>query len=1024
MADVDVVSVRVKPNTKTFRSELRAELSKIDHDFNVKVGVNVSQTDLRRVRTEIESVAVKAPTAKIKVQANADQFRAQLEELAANTRVKNLKIDADVAEAQAKIAALKKDRFVLIDADARIEKAEADLAALTAKKRRVNVDAKANFEAINAKLAELTRPRDVEIDVHVDRADQVRSALRKIEGSFNNLVGSARDLTGLTQSVFRNIARLGVGLTAITLGAGAFAQLTLSLVNFTAGLVAASQAAVALPGAFAAFGLTIATIKLGADGIKKAFEGLKPTLTTLKAQVSSVFAQGLTPAVNALKGLIPQLTNGFKGLAASISFAGVSFTDAFKNQGGVRSTNQLLASTANIVRDMAAAFGPFAVALINVAKIGASAIAPLTDGLKGAAQQFLAFTRSAEGTARIQASIKTGIDALKQLGSIAKDVGGILSGVFRAMKADSGDAFGGIKNLTSGMREFVNSAQGQDILTSFFASLRTIVAAVTPLIKTLADVIGRTLTPVIADIATAVGPALNRVFQGIGDALRLATPGIIALATGFADFIDGVRPALPLIGDVASQLGSTLGEALRNLAPPFLQLIQDLAPQLPSVAEAVGKLAVAGIKLLDAFTPLLGPLAQVASVLADQLVPVFEALKPVIGPIADALGKALLGAMQALAPVLPPLVQAFGQIVLALANGLIPILPGLVSLIGPVAQAFILLTPVVLALAIPFIAATGAAIALAQALSGDVKGALQTTKQTIQTTGALTKQIIDTDWAGMAASVSFQAGNISSSVANMGTNVQSEMASGIHGASSILQDGVGGWSGFVAAGTADATAAMGSGVSPWAGLIQGSMANANNEMTGGMSGLVGEARKGIGDATNEVGKLPPNINGQLAGTENQMRSIANSMMQGLANGIAIAGRAAVAAAQAIANQVVAIMSSVLRINSPSKVIRDKIGVAIPEGLAAGIQKGSPLALSAASGLANDVVTASNAAVEGLSPSFQASLAVTSDTTSPIQVAADSAFDRVVAALDSWSIDIDPRGAASLTRTGAVLNGVR
>lgn len=94
-------------------------------------------------------------------------------------------------------------------------------------------------------------------------------------------------------------------------------------------------------------------------------------------------------------------------------------------------------------------------------------------------------------------------------------------------------------------------------------------------------------------------------------------------------------------------------------------------------------------------------------------------------------------------------------------------------------------------------------------------------------------------------------------------------------------------------------------------------------------------------------------NGAVHGASNALKSSAHSGMSGGYNGgysagmsigegmmsgiYAIAGSVAAAAAS-IASSAVAAARSTLRINSPSKVFRDQVGRAIPEGMAVGIEK--------------------------------------------------------------------------------------
>lgn len=1033
MADVDVVSVRVKPNLKTFRTELRAELRSIDTDLKVNVGLGLDKGSVRRIQTEIDGVAARTPSATIKVDANPAQFRAAMDELVAGTRLKNVRIDADVLAAQEKLDRLTKDRFVLIDSDLQIAQAEAELNALTSKKRRINVDAQASFSAFEAKLVELTRPRtvDVQVDVQTDKVAELRNVLGKVQTvvghvrtGFDALRRSGQSMVDTSAQVLTATLALGIAFSKLTIATAAVSQLVLAVGTLAGGLGQIAPIAIALPGLFAGFGLALATVKLGADGIKKAFEGMKPAVDRLQGAVDATFRKALAPSIVQARALLPELTAGFKGVAVSVSSFAASLVQSIKAQGGVSTINSLLSATAKITRDLGLAFGPVVVALLNIADIGLSALQPLTDGIGDGARRFAEFTKSAEGAAKIKGMFVDAQGALRGLGNVLSDVGSIASGVFKAMNVANGTTLGGIKELTGGIRDFVQSAQGQDALITFFASLRTVVIAVSPIIATLASIIGTTLAPVIADIATAIGPSLNGIFQALGSALQAAAPGIEALATGFAGFLDSLRPALPLLGEVASTLGSTLADALTTIAPSFVQLIQDIAPSLPGLASAIGKVAGAGIKLLDAFAPILGPLGEVAGLLADALVPVFDQLKPIIGPVATALGSALADAIGKLAPILPPLVTAFVTFTSTLADALLPILPGLLSILPPIAAAFILMTPAVLALAVPFILTTGAAVALAQVLSGDLSGAIETTKSTFKQSADIMTTVSQTNWGQMAQDVLDGASAMKANVDAGMPPVTSSMRDQMGILDTAVADGVTPWEPVVRGSLNDIFVTVTNGMSPLPGIIDESMGQAQQGLSDGFGGMVETTRSGAGDILSEMNTVPPRINNTFSSVIPSMSSAGRSIMGGLVSGINAGAPNLFNTVISIASRVTNTFSSVLKINSPSRVIRDKIGVAIPEGLAAGIEKGAPQALASASSLANSVVDAASAANAGLSPTFQSTLAVTADTTSPIQVAADNAFDRVTAALQGWAVVLDPRGVATLQRSGAVLNGVR
>ena len=91
------------------------------------------------------------------------------------------------------------------------------------------------------------------------------------------------------------------------------------------------------------------------------------------------------------------------------------------------------------------------------------------------------------------------------------------------------------------------------------------------------------------------------------------------------------------------------------------------------------------------------------------------------------------------------------------------------------------------------------------------------------------------------------------------------------------------------------------------------------------------------------------------GLPNSMRSIGLYAMSGLNGGLMAGAGAVMATAAGIANSVAAVMRSALKINSPSRVIRDKVGKSIPEGLAKGISGSASVVYDALNRMTDGIV---------------------------------------------------------------------
>ena len=122
---------------------------------------------------------------------------------------------------------------------------------------------------------------------------------------------------------------------------------------------------------------------------------------------------------------------------------------------------------------------------------------------------------------------------------------------------------------------------------------------------------------------------------------------------------------------------------------------------------------------------------------------------------------------------------------------------------------------------------------------------------------------------------------------------------------------------------------------------------------------------------------------------NSMRSIGVSASHGLAAGINAGAGEAIYAAQKLAARVSATMKSALKVNSPSKVIRDEIGVSIPQGLAVGIEKDSSIAIRAMQSLGSRVINSISPetalGIDGMSFASTAGQIINNSNSAPVTI---------------------------------------
>ena len=150
--------------------------------------------------------------------------------------------------------------------------------------------------------------------------------------------------------------------------------------------------------------------------------------------------------------------------------------------------------------------------------------------------------------------------------------------------------------------------------------------------------------------------------------------------------------------------------------------------------------------------------------------------------------------------------------------------------------------------------------------------------------------------------------------------------------------------------------------------------SAGHQFGSGLSGGIGSAQGAVAGAS---AGLKHTANGNLQGGFSGGYNAGMSIGEGLSAGIyAMAGSVASAAAS-IAGAAVSAARSTLRINSPSKVFRDQIGRAIPEGMAVDIDKFSYYVDDSMTGLSKDVIDAGKALADRVSFTPESALGLTS-----------------------------------------------
>lgn len=354
-----------------------------------------------------------------------------------------------------------------------------------------------------------------------------------------------RDLLRMGASATQSFAAVTAGLASLNSAIG-----ILSAVGSFA--VAASGSLLLIPGALFVVAGAFAAIKLGADGAKAAFEGLTPTVDRLQAQVSKAFERSLVPAVNNLKTVLPQLSKSLQGVAKSAGDSATEFTKMLKAPDNLKTLNSILGSTQKVLGNVGKAASPVGRALLDIGDVGGKIFVDLSQGIEGAANKFADFIRKAKESGQLDKIMRGGLEVLGQLLDTLGDIGSIVADVFGALKEGGAGISGVFGPAIQTIKEFVASAEGQEVFRNLGAALKEIGTAVSNILGPALKAIGPLITPIaelIGSLATQVASYLAPAFEQIG---KIAEPLVRALSP-FVEQI--VRALLPIIPVVVGQLG-------------------------------------------------------------------------------------------------------------------------------------------------------------------------------------------------------------------------------------------------------------------------------------------------------------------------------------------------------------------------------------------------------------------------------------------------------------------------------------
>jgi hypothetical protein len=372
----------------------------------------------------------------------------------------------------------------------------------------------------------------------------------------------------------------GAGIAAIGSGVQVVGGLA-------AALGTAAGAALVLPAVFGAVKLATATATVGMQGFGDAMSSLddptafaeavgklapaareaavavreqKGAWDALQLDVQQQLFEGMGKHVTRLGGTyLPILRTAMRGVAADMNYAGQKTAQVFESDAAAGRMSTALGFVREAIGNVAAVAAPLVSVLFDVFAVGAEFLPGLTGGAGEAAQAFADMVSRMRDSGELHDIISRGLSALGDLAQVAGNVGSIIGGIFRAASVDGGSFLSTLEASTQAVADMVNSADGQEALTTFFATAATLsglfmqaLSALLPVLPPLVAVLGTlavNIGTLLVGALTAAAPYLEAFARFLQD-----NPGLVmgfAIALGvLVVAMNGLIAAAKIVGVV------------------------------------------------------------------------------------------------------------------------------------------------------------------------------------------------------------------------------------------------------------------------------------------------------------------------------------------------------------------------------------------------------------------------------------------------------------------------------------------
>ena len=485
--------------------------------------------------------------------------------------------------------------------------------------------------------------------------------------------------------------------------------------------------------------------------------------------------------------------------------------------------------------------------------------------------------------------------------------------------------------------------------------ITSLVNGILVLLPQLAVTAVQLLTALVNGIAAALPTlipaaveAVTTLVQGLIDNIPALIDAALQLILGL---VDGIIAAIPVLLEALPQIITSLVNGLLEAIPAIIQAgIQLLTALVTALPEIITTIVTVLPQIIDGIiTALLTNLPLIVQAGIDLLVALIQALPTIITTIVTALPQIITSIVSALVDNIPAIIQAGVQLFVALIENLptiiVEIVKAVPQIVAGIVEGFAGLAGDIVNIGTNIVTGvwdgiSGAASWLWDKVTGFFSGIVDGVKNFlgIHSPSTVFADIGDNTIAGYAEGV-----------ANGAKENQGALLDTVSGLSSDMTDALG--SGGGDAGTQlmnTLTTSASSALANVKTVASNSMTAFSDTVTSELVKIQTAAEAVMATLCDTVTAKQPDVVNVATATvasmcdtilslHNEFYSVGVDAMDGFNKGLQIEGQKAIATARMIAAQIIATMQSALDIHSPSRKMRDLVGVPTAQGFMVGFE---------------------------------------------------------------------------------------